>query len=47
MKIALYGASGMIGSRVTKEATERGLEITAITEPVLRCQEPRQTSWAI
>ncbi|MGO2037899.1 MAG: NAD(P)-dependent oxidoreductase [Brevibacterium sp.] len=31
MKIALFGASGMIGSRVTKEAAERGLEVTAIT----------------
>lgn len=31
MKIALFGASGMIGSRVAKEAAERGLDITAIT----------------
>ncbi|MCI4011428.1 NAD(P)H-binding protein [Brevibacterium sp. ZH18] len=31
MKIALFGASGMVGSRLTKEAAERGLEVTAIT----------------
>ncbi|WP_210605030.1 NAD(P)-dependent oxidoreductase [Brevibacterium oceani] len=31
MKIALFGASGMIGSRVTAEAAGRGLEVTAIT----------------
>ena len=31
MKIALFGASGMIGSRVAKEAAERGIEVTAIT----------------
>lgn len=31
MKIALFGASGMIGSRVTAEAAGRGLDITGIT----------------
>ena len=31
MKIALFGASGMIGSRVTTEAADRGLDVTAIT----------------
>jgi putative NADH-flavin reductase len=31
MKIALFGASGMIGSRVTAEAADRGIEVTAIT----------------
>src|SRR5699024_10006814 len=31
MKIALFGASGMIGSRVTAEAASRGIEVTAIT----------------
>src|SRR5699024_1415958 len=31
MKIALFGASGMIGSRVTAEAVSRGIEVTAIT----------------
>lgn len=31
MKIALFGASGMIGSRVTAEALARGVEVTAIT----------------
>lgn len=31
MKIALFGASGMVGSRVTREAADRGLEVTAIT----------------
>lgn len=31
MKIALFGATGMIGSRVTKEAADRGLDVTAIT----------------
>ena len=31
MEIALFGASGMIGSRVTAEAAGRGLDITGIT----------------
>ncbi|SMX85004.1 NAD(P)-dependent oxidoreductase [Brevibacterium linens] len=31
MKIALIGASGMIGSRVVAEAASRGIEVTAIT----------------
>ncbi|WP_432791262.1 NAD(P)H-binding protein [Brevibacterium sp. K11IcPPYGO002] len=31
MKIALFGASGMIGSRVVAEAASRGIEVTAIT----------------
>lgn len=31
MKIALFGASGMIGSRVTAEAATRGIDVTAIT----------------
>ncbi|EKU49112.1 MULTISPECIES: NAD(P)-dependent oxidoreductase [Brevibacterium] len=31
MRIALFGASGMVGSRVTKEAADRGHEVTAIT----------------
>src|SRR5699024_12547405 len=31
MKIALFGASGMIASRVTAEAASRGIDVTAIT----------------
>lgn len=31
MRIALFGASGMVGSRVAEEAAGRGLEVTAIT----------------
>lgn len=31
MKIAVYGATGMIGSRVVAEAVTRGHEVTAIT----------------
>lgn len=31
MRIALFGASGMVGSRVTMEAADRGHEVTAIT----------------
>lgn len=31
MKIAIYGASGMIGSRVAAEAVSRGHEVTGIT----------------
>lgn len=31
MKIALFGASGMIGSRVVAEAAARGIEVTALT----------------
>ena len=31
MKIAIYGASGMIGSRVAAEALSRGHEVTGIT----------------
>ncbi|HEY4569668.1 MAG TPA: NAD(P)H-binding protein [Kribbella sp.] len=31
MKIAVYGASGMIGSRVAAEAASRGHEVTGIT----------------
>ncbi|MCM1013940.1 MULTISPECIES: NAD(P)H-binding protein [unclassified Brevibacterium] len=31
MRIALFGASGMVGSRVAAEAAGRGLEVTAIT----------------
>ncbi|WP_309132844.1 NAD(P)H-binding protein [Brevibacterium sp.] len=31
MRIALFGASGMVGSRVAEEAAARGLEVTAIT----------------
>lgn len=31
MKIAVFGASGMVGSRVVAEAAERGYDITAIT----------------
>ena len=31
MKIALYGASGMIGSRIAREAVSRGHEVTGYT----------------
>src|ERR1043166_677691 len=31
MRIAIYGASGMIGSRVAAEATARGHQVTGIT----------------
>jgi len=31
MKIAVYGASGMVGSRIAAEATSRGHEVTGIT----------------
>ena len=31
MKIAVYGASGMVGSRVAAEAVERGHEVIGIT----------------
>ncbi|GAA0035629.1 MULTISPECIES: NAD(P)-dependent oxidoreductase [Brevibacterium] len=31
MRIALFGASGMVGSRIADEAAGRGLEVTAIT----------------
>jgi putative NADH-flavin reductase len=31
MKIAIYGASGMVGSRVAAEAVSRGHEVTAVT----------------
>jgi putative NADH-flavin reductase len=31
MKIAIYGASGMIGSRVAAEAVSRGHEVTGVT----------------
>lgn len=31
MKIAVYGATGMIGSRIAAEAVSRGHEVTAIT----------------
>ncbi|ACU73125.1 conserved hypothetical protein [Catenulispora acidiphila DSM 44928] len=31
MKIAVYGATGMIGSRVVAEATSRGHEVTGVT----------------
>ncbi|EFH84281.1 NAD(P)-dependent oxidoreductase [Ktedonobacter racemifer] len=30
MKIALFGANGMIGQRIAREATERGHQVTAI-----------------
>src|SRR5690606_36363083 len=30
MKIAIIGATGILGSNLVKEATERGLEVTAI-----------------
>ena len=29
MKIAVYGATGMIGSRIAAEAVSRGHEVTA------------------
>jgi putative NADH-flavin reductase len=31
MKIAVYGATGMIGSRIVEEARSRGLEVTGIS----------------
>ena len=31
MKIAIYGATGMIGSNVTKEAVDRGHQVTALS----------------
>src|SRR5690349_754725 len=31
MKIALFGASGVVGSRIAAEALQRGHEVTAIT----------------
>ncbi|MGO3151225.1 MAG: NAD(P)-dependent oxidoreductase [Galactobacter sp.] len=31
MKIAVYGATGMVGSEITAEAVKRGHEVTAIT----------------
>jgi putative NADH-flavin reductase len=30
MKLAVYGAAGMVGSRITKEALERGHSVTAL-----------------
>lgn len=31
MKIAIYGATGMVGSQVTKEAVDRGHQVTALS----------------
>jgi putative NADH-flavin reductase len=31
MKIALFGATGMVGSRIAAEATDRGHEVTALS----------------
>lgn len=31
MKIAIYGATGMVGSNITKEAVDRGHQVTAIS----------------
>lgn len=45
MKIALFGASGMIGQRVAQEALRRGHEVTAIVRNPARIQfrHPRFT----
>ena len=31
MKIALFGATGMVGSRIAAEATSRGHEVTSLS----------------
>lgn len=31
MKIAIYGATGMVGSQITKEAVDRGHQVTALS----------------
>ena len=48
MKIALLGATGMIGSRITVEALDRGHEVTAITRSGLAPEDgnPRLTAVA-
>ncbi|MFC8360095.1 NAD-dependent epimerase/dehydratase family protein [Streptomyces griseorubiginosus] len=38
MKIAVYGATGMIGSRVVAEALARGHEVTASPGPAAACR---------
>src|SRR5689334_21935627 len=38
MKIAVFGASGMIGQRVAQEALRRGHEVTAIVRHPARIQ---------
>ena len=32
MKIAIFGASGRIGSRIVNEALNRGLDVTAVRQ---------------
>ena len=34
MKIALFGATGMVGSRIAAEATDRGHEVTALSRSI-------------
>lgn len=40
-KIALFGATGMIGQRILNEALSRGHEVTAIVRDVTRAPAPR------
>ncbi len=44
MRIAIYGATGMIGSRVAAEATARGHQVTGVTRSAWPGASPaRQT----
>ncbi len=36
MKVAIYGATGMIGSRILRELSSRGHEVIAIARETLR-----------
>ncbi len=40
MKIAVYGATGAVGSQVVAEALSRGHEVTAVTRSGTSVQAP-------
>ena len=43
MKVVLYGASGMIGSRILRELVSRGHQVTAVVRDPSRITEPKVT----
>ena len=47
MKIAIIGATGFVGSKLVKEAADRGLRVTAIARNAEKTETPNVTKVSV
>ena len=47
MKIAIIGATGFVGSKLVKEAADRGLQVTAIARNAEKTETPNVTKVSV